>query len=535
MPDPVDNRQTHDFTRSQPTGSLRVMSNPPLFFPRKNYKAVRRRPIRIVGSLGGGQILLKRGLLGRPRRPKDSVSRQRWQLWFLTFVVIAAMAIVLFYVSSTKSSEVLRDIPFLPFDSLRVALLAMLAGLAVYVFDRERHLRRLSDRLTEERIESTRLATELQYLTELQRERDTNAALLDGSADGVAVCDAQLRLVRFNDAMESLCGTSATRALGGYAPAMIRFASSDGAPLEGDHYPPSVVLAGGGPQAGVELRLRLADGAERWVSGTFSPVSDTGNDRPVLVMLVLRDITAQKEVEAVQRDFVSIVSHELRSPLTAIKGFAKTLLQRDRTLDGETRRQFLTTVNEQADRLAWLTEDILQVSRIDARRLRLRKEDINVMEIVVGLLEQFESKWDRPFVLDVPAGVAAVRADRRKFEEILINLIDNAIKYSPAGSEIRVGARTVGGQVEIAVEDHGIGISPEDATRLFQKFQRITTPATRDIGGTGLGLYIVKGLVEAQGGRVWVESVPGVGSTFAFALGAAASAAKGQPAQEASA
>jgi PAS domain S-box-containing protein len=450
--------------------------------------------------------------------------------------VIAAMAIVLLYVSSSKSAELLHDLPFVPFDSLRVALMAMLAGLAVYVFDRERHLRRLGDRLTGERIESARLATELQFLTKLQRERDTNAVLLDSSADGVAVCDAQLRLVRFNDAMASLCGTNSDVALGGYAPAIIRFASTDATPLEGDHYPPSVVLAGGLPQAGVELRLRLADGAERWVSGTFSPVRDAEDGAPALVMLVLRDITAQKEVEAVQRDFVSIVSHELRSPLTAIKGFAKTLLQRDRTLDGETRRQFLTTVNEQADRLAWLTEDILQVSRIDARRLRLRKEDLNVKEVVTGLVEQFESKWDRPFVLDMVDGTATVRADRRKFEEILINLIDNAIKYSPSGSEVRVGARILNGAVEIAVEDRGIGISPEDATRLFQKFQRITTPATRDIGGTGLGLYIVKGLVEAQGGRVWVESVPGVGSTFAFALGAAASAAaNGKPVAEASA
>jgi len=162
---------------------------------------------------------------------------------------------------------------------------------------------------------------------------------------------------------------------------------------------------------------------------------------------------------------------------------------------------------------------LLQVSRIDAKRVRVEWSEVDVADVLRDLMGQFHSKWGaRRVVVDVDRGLPVVRADRQKFEEILINLIDNAIKYSPESTPVRVSARVTGDELEIAVADRGFGIAPDDAAELFQKFQRITTPATRDIGGTGLGLYIVKGLVEAHGGRVWVESVPGAGSTFAFTM-----------------
>jgi two-component system phosphate regulon sensor histidine kinase PhoR len=234
--------------------------------------------------------------------------------------------------------------------------------------------------------------------------------------------------------------------------------------------------------------------------------------------VILRDVTAQKETEQMQRDLVSIVSHELRAPLTAIKGFAKTLVLKRDTMDGGQRDLYLATVNEQADRLARLVEDLLQVSRIDARRLKLEPAAVDLGRTVDPLPQQFASKWaGRPIRVRVPPGTLAW-ADPRKLEEILINLIDNAIKYSPAGTPVWVSARKADGEVEVSIEDRGIGISPEHVASLFQKFHRVSTPETRDIGGTGLGLYIVKGLVEAQGGRVWVESVPGSGSTFSFTL-----------------
>ncbi|MCA1832676.1 MAG: ATP-binding protein [Actinomycetota bacterium] len=458
---------------------------------------------------------------GEQRGPSDSsrIARARWQLWATTFVILASLALFVVFLSGEGPSR--TDFPLPPRQTLRLSLIGLIVGFVLYAVDRERHLRMLGDRLTRERIEKARLETRVESLTELQRERDTNAALLDGSADGIAVVDTNLRLLRFNDAMAALCEITPETALESYAPAVLRFASPAGDPLEAEGHPLAVAVRNGEP-ATLELKLRLSEGDERWVSGTFSPIRD-GKEGPIaLVLVTARDITEQKEMESMQRDFVSIVSHELRSPLTAIKGFAKTLLQRDGELDASSRRDFLTTVNEQSDRLSRLVEDLLQVSRIDARRLRFERQDFDLAAMVGHLTAQFAIKWgNRSIAVDAGAG-GIVHADPRKVEEILINLIDNAVKYSLGEAPVTVRIRRAGDLVEVGVEDNGFGIAPEDAANLFQKFQRISTPATRDIGGTGLGLYIVKGLVEAHGGSVWVESVPGNGSTFGFTLPASA-------------
>jgi len=444
------------------------------------------------------------------------IQKARWQLWAVTFAILGSLAVVLVFVASGASTRLRYD-P-LPQGMLRIALLGLIVAFTLYAVDRERHLRRLTDRLTAEQIESAELATQLRYLPELQRERETNDALFEGAADGIVVVDRGLRLVRYNDAMQSLCGHVRSRVLGGLAPVVLHFESTDGEPLEGDAYPLRAVLTDGKPRT-MELLLFEAGGDRRWISGTFSPIRDPETKEPFYVLAILRDITSQKEMEQLQRDFVSIVSHELRAPLTAIKGFAKTLVMKDDELSPATRREFLSTVNEQAERLARLVDDLLQVSRIDAKRVRVEWTEIDIDIAIHDLLGQFHSKWgSRRVIIDTARGLPLLRADRSKLDEILINLIDNAIKYSPAWTPVRVAARVVADEIEVAIQDRGFGIAPEDVAQLFQKFHRISSVATRDIGGTGLGLYIVKGLVEAQGGRVWVESVPGAGSTFAFTV-----------------
>jgi PAS domain S-box-containing protein len=445
----------------------------------------------------------------------DEIQRARWQLWAVTFTILGSLATVLVFVAS-GSNSVRTDA--LPQGTLRIALLGLIVAFVLYAVDRERHLRQLSERLTEERIESAELSAQLRYVPEIQRERDTSDALFAGAADGIVVVDRELRLVRYNDAMQALCGQARSRVLGGLAPVVLPFESTDGVTLQGDEYPLAAVFADGTART-LDLLLFQTTGERTWVSGTFSPICDPKTAEPVLALAILRDITKQKEIEQLQRDFVSIVSHELRAPLTAIKGFAKTLVMKDDELSPETRREFLSTVNEQAERLARLVDDLLQVSRIDANRVRVEWTEVDLDGVIHDLMAQFHSKWGaRRVIVDTSQGLPPVRADRSKLDEILINLIDNAIKYSPVWTPVRVAARVVGDEIEVAIQDRGFGIAPEDAAQLFQKFHRVSTPATRDIGGTGLGLYIVKGLVEAHGGRVWVESVPEAGSTFAFTI-----------------
>ena len=449
------------------------------------------------------------------RQRHDQIQRARWQLWAVTFAILGSLAAVVVFVSSGTQERV----DALPEGTLRIALLGLIAGFVLYAIDRERNLRRLGDALTDEQVETAQLNTKLHFLSELQRERDTNAALLDGAADGIAVVDKDLRLLRFNSAMRDLTGWSPSRVLGGLAPVVMQFTATDGTKLDGDAYPLAAVLAEGLPRPAAELMLRQPDGEQRWVSGTFSPILDPATSEPILALAILRDISTQKEIEQMQRDFVWVVSHELRAPLTAIRGFAKTLVVKDEELSPQSRREFLATVNEQAERLARLVDDLLQVSRIEAKRVRVEWTEVPLAKLVGDLIVQFHSKWgSRRILLDLDPMLPALRVDRAKVEEILINLIDNAIKYSPEHTPIRVSASVVGDEIEVSIADRGFGIAAEDVSLLFQKFQRITTNETRDIAGTGLGLYIVKGLVEAHGGRVTVSSTPGAGSTFAFTV-----------------
>ncbi|MGH2784339.1 MAG: sensor histidine kinase [Actinomycetota bacterium] len=450
------------------------------------------------------------------RQGHDQIQRARWQLWAVTFAILGSLAAVVVFVSSGSQEQ-----PFdvLPEGTLRVALLGLIVAFALYAIDRERNLRRLAERLTEEQVETAQLNTKLHFLSELQRERDTNAALLDGAADGIAVVDKDLRLLRFNKAIGELTGRNPGRVLGGLAPVVLQFTSTDGTRLEGGAYPLAAVFADGGQRPATELMLRQPDGEQRWVSGTFSPILDPATSQPILALAILRDISTQKEIEQMQRDFVWVVSHELRAPLTAIRGFAKTLVVKDDELSPQSRREFLATVNEQAERLARLVDDLLQVSRIESKRVRVEWTEVPLAKLIGELIVQFHSKWgSRRILLDLDPMLPAVRVDRAKLEEILINLIDNAIKYSPEHTPIRVSAAVNGEEIEVSIADRGFGIAAEDVAQLFQKFQRITTNETRDIAGTGLGLYIVKGLVEAHGGRVGVVTAPGAGSTFSFSV-----------------
>jgi signal transduction histidine kinase len=388
----------------------------------------------------------------------------------------------------------------------------------MYAIDRERNLHRLSERLLREQLDAEQMETRLKYLHELTRERDTNAALLDGSADGVAVVDKDFQIIRFNRSMQKLCARAGTDALGKRAEAVFRFVTTDGSPLEGALHPIRVAATDGIARAAVDLRLLVDEDEERWVSGTFSPIGDADGTSAVLINL--RDIAEQKEQERMHRDFVSMAAHELRNPLTAIKGFTRTLMLKADKLSDERRLEYLSMVNEQSNRLAHLVEDLMRVSRIDAGRVTIEPRALDLAEILNGLLDQYRTKWGgREIVVKRDGGdVSPVFADPHKLEEILINLIDNAVKYSPSGSPVEVQLGLDRPDVRVSVSDHGDGIPPEEIPNLFQKFARIESASTSEIPGTGLGLYIVKGFVQAHGGRVWVDSAVGEGSTFSFTL-----------------
>ncbi|MFH1024370.1 MAG: ATP-binding protein [Planctomycetota bacterium] len=240
------------------------------------------------------------------------------------------------------------------------------------------------------------------------------------------------------------------------------------------------------------------------------------------VVVVCRDMTATRELERLRKidrlksEFVSNVSHELRTPLTSIKAYTDVLLGMAKD---ETQKKFLGVIDSESDRLLALIEDLLNISRIESGKIHLEAEPVDPRALVDGIMgmSKVQSRKHN-LVVDMPETLPEVPMDRKKMTEVLINLVSNAIKYSPKGGQVRIRVRVEEGNLRFDVSDSGIGIGKEDLPKLFQKFSRVDSSLTAEIGGTGLGLSIVKAIVEAHGGLVTVDSEPGRGSTFTVRL-----------------
>ena len=225
-------------------------------------------------------------------------------------------------------------------------------------------------------------------------------------------------------------------------------------------------------------------------------------------------------LDRMKSEFIAIASHELRTPLHNIRGFTKLLLD-GKVQDAETQREFLSIVDEQSAHLTRLVNDILDTSRIDAGRMQMGKETLPVDELVQGTVAQFRNAAEEKAITIepiLPPGLPTVEGDRERLGQVLTNLVSNAIKFSPECAAITVRARVDGDELIIDVRDQGIGIPEEALPRLFERFYQVGDSATRSQGGSGLGLYISRSIVEAHGGRIWVSSKVGQGSTFSFTL-----------------
>lgn len=239
------------------------------------------------------------------------------------------------------------------------------------------------------------------------------------------------------------------------------------------------------------------------------------------VVAIFNDITEIRSIERMKTAFVSTVSHELRTPLTSIKGFISTLLQdTEGFYDKETVREFYTIIDQECDRLTRLINDLLNVSRIEAgRALDLNPVPVSIpdaVERVVAVQKSYTNKHE--FVVDLDDDLPVIVADEDKFVQILTNLTNNAVKYSPNGGTITIRAKKLNGIIRMSVEDQGMGIPKEHLPKVFDRFHRVDNRDTRKVGGTGIGLYLVKHFVEAHGGKIWVESEVGKGSQFIFEL-----------------
>jgi PAS domain S-box-containing protein len=268
----------------------------------------------------------------------------------------------------------------------------------------------------------------------------------------------------------------------------------------------------------VEGDLIRPGGARLTVGVTYSPLyDDEGRLQNIIANVV--DITRFREAEEMKSTFVSVISHELKTPVALIKGYAGTLRREDACWDTETLDEGLTVIEEESDRLAALIDNLLDASRIQAGVLTLERGDVQLPELVSSVVDGFRLQTEiHQFELDFSEEMAPVLADEERLRQVLNNLLDNAIKYSPQGGTIRVGGWAESDHVVVFVADEGIGIPAGEQKRLFQRFYRVDSSMRRRTQGAGLGLFLSQAIVEAHGGSMWLRSEPDKGTSVFFSL-----------------
>jgi two-component system phosphate regulon sensor histidine kinase PhoR len=348
-----------------------------------------------------------------------------------------------------------------------------------------------------------RLDSTIRTLTE---ERNLSSAILGSMVEGVAVVSGAERLVFANRGFAQILELGVPPKPGSTLVEVVRQTEL----IEAVR----TVLAGA-PR--VESEIVTGTLRQHFFAATVAAVSAGETSGAVVV---LHDITELRKLERVRRDFVANVSHEFKTPLTAIQGFSETLLA-GAINDPQNRERFLGIILEHSRRLARLTDDLLKLSQMDADRLELEIRSISVDQLIESCLETAQHRAAEKQItvaLSDPGDLPDIAGDRRRLAEVLQNLLDNATQYTLPGGKIILSAEARDSDVVFTVADTGIGIPKADQSRIFERFYRVDAARSREAGGTGLGLAIAKHLVEVHGGRIWVNSEIGQGSEFNFSV-----------------
>jgi PAS domain S-box-containing protein len=333
-------------------------------------------------------------------------------------------------------------------------------------------------------------------------ERERSYAILSNIADGIVAVDREGKVVLWNESAEAITGVPGGAAVGRTPVEVLQreLASGD----EGT--------------AGERLLSIQRGGDEVWLSLTEAVMHDPVGSVSGRIF-AFRDVSSERIVEEMKSTFVSTVSHQLRAPLTSIYGFAETLLRRDVLFGEEERRTFLEYIASEAQGLTTIVDTLLSVARLEAGDMQVELTPTDLRAVVSDAISSVQEGAivnGHRFVLELPDEPLAASADREKLGQILRNLLDNAVKFSPDGGTVTVEAHRRAGRVEVRVVDQGEGIPEAEREHIFSKFHR--ADSTGGHGGAGLGLFIARGLVLAMGGRIWVDSAEGGGSSFAFEL-----------------
>lgn len=370
---------------------------------------------------------------------------------------------------------------------------------------------------------ATRLAIIIEnanLYNDVNSRRERWEAVFTFADEGIVIFDQMGRIVGFNPAASRLFGFSVAEAMGQGFERILKPAENDGDATDNLGLPVQQVLNEGKTITKSEHLLLTKLNDPIWTEISFSPIfGETG--RVTSGIAIIRNAQKDREVEEIKSDFISIVSHELRTPLSAIKGFLSMLIKRDFGELNDKQHHFLSRVYQSNQRMIDLVEDLLDASYIESGKIVLSPRPIAIDQVIGEVASELASKGiEQQIMLKITRRqrLPLVLADENRLRQVLVNLIDNAIKYSMPGSDVRIDAKVQGDELITSITDSGVGVSPAQIDKLFQKFGRVYNSLSVKAGGTGLGLFIVKNLVEAHGGRIWVTSREGRGSKFSFSL-----------------
>ncbi len=357
---------------------------------------------------------------------------------------------------------------------------------------------------------SRRRASTLPATTVESSERDFRRlnAILDSMAEGMALLDEKGTVLSCNPAFETMFRLSVGKAIQNSK-------QSEQARASLLRSMEDVVESG----KVATFEITLATAPPRNVLVTLSPWQD--DEISNAVILVAFDVTNLRQAEEVRANFVANVSHELRTPLAAIRGYSETCLDSMEAGEDPPFQRFMPIIHHHTERLNALIEDLLTLSRIESASNEITLEKMQLAELVAAAFTTLAPRADAKslaLINELPAALPDVLADHDSLERVLLNLLENAIKYSESETEVRICARVQATELVVMVKDQGVGIPPEHQARIFERFYRVDKARSRKEGGTGLGLSIVKHLVQRMSGTVWVDSEPDGGSTFFFTL-----------------
>lgn len=355
-----------------------------------------------------------------------------------------------------------------------------------------------------------------QLYTQVRREKRRMDALLDSAADGIIILTPDHVIERCNPAFAHMLGKPVKDLLGHFHHDIIQWEQhEDGLTLE-------QAEAGGWPLTPnatlyIEGDIKRENALPLPVGITYAPLL---SQEGILVNIIatVRDISHFREADELKSTFISVISHELKTPVALIKGYVSTLRREDATWDPLIVKDSLEVIEEEADRLTEMIDNLLDASRLQAGALSINLTDVNLMDLVERIAQKFRTQSNiHNIVIDFPETFPVILADDDRMSQVISNLISNAIKYSPQGGDIQISAQVHAQHVVICVHDQGPGIASEDIPYVFNRFYR-SSKASRTTKGAGLGLYLARAVVEAHGGRIWVDPKPGDGARVCFSL-----------------